>query len=127
MVSQVRGRCNICGEKDLRAALVQKMQTDIISCRLTPQIRAHYTYNKLVLTVTDNGIGMDEAALENLRHQIVHGRKPSAEKNRRSTGIGLHNIEARLRLYAGASDHVTVQSRPGFGTRVRIELPWKTI
>ena len=42
MVSQVRGRCNICGEKDLRTALVQKMQTDIISCRLTPQIRAHY-------------------------------------------------------------------------------------
>ena len=108
---------------------------------MTPQIRVHYTYNKdtRIFQQTGaaflsrrfdlwyNGIGMDEAALENLRHQITHGRKPSAEKNRRSTGIGLHNIEARLRLYAGASDHVTVQSRPGFGTRVRIELPWKTI
>ena len=91
------------------------------------RVAAYHRGNNLVLTVTDNGIGMDEAALENLRHQIAHGRKPSAEKNRRSTGIGLHNIEARLRLYAGASDHVTVQSRPGFGTRVRIELPWKTI
>ena len=91
------------------------------------RVAAYHRGNNLVLTVTDNGIGMDKAALENLRHQIVHGRKPSAEKNRRSTGIGLHNIEARLRLYAGASDHVTVQSRPGFGTRVRIELPWKTI
>ena len=91
------------------------------------RVAAYHRGDKLVLTVTDNGIGMDETALENLRQQIAHGRKPSAEKNRRSTGIGLHNIEARLRLYAGASDHVTVQSRPGFGTRVRIELPWKTI
>ena len=91
------------------------------------RVAAYHRGNALVLTVTDNGIGMDAAALEDLRHQIAHGRKTSAEKNRRSTGIGLHNIEARLRLYAGASDHVTVQSRPGFGTRVRIELPWKTI
>lgn len=91
------------------------------------RVAAYHRGDKLVLTVTDNGIGMDAVAVETLREQIRHGRKPSAEKNRRSTGIGLHNIEARLRLYAGASDHVTVQSRPGFGTRVRIELPWKTI
>ena len=91
------------------------------------RVAAHHREDKLVLTVTDNGIGMDAAAVEALREQILHGRKPSAEKNRRSTGIGLHNIEARLRLYAGASEHVTVQSRPGFGTRVSIELPWRDI
>ena len=58
---------------------------------------------KLLLTVTDNGVGMDRAALARLRDQIVHGRKPRAEANYRSTGIGLHNIGARLRLYAGSS------------------------
>ena len=91
------------------------------------RVAAYHRGNRLVLTVTDNGIGMDAAAVNALREQIAHGRKPSAERNRRSTGIGLHNIEARLRLYAGASEHVTVQSRPGFGTRVSIELPWQDI
>lgn len=91
------------------------------------RVAAHHRGDKLILTVTDNGIGMDAETAEKLRQQIAHGRKPSAEKNRRSTGIGLHNIEARLRLYAGASNHVRVQSRPGFGTRVSIELPWNTI
>ena len=67
---------------------------------------------KLLLTVTDNGVGMDRAALARLRDQIVHGRKPRAEANYRSTGIGLHNIGARLRLYAGSSSCIRVQSKP---------------
>ena len=71
---------------------------------------------KLVLTVTDNGVGMDKAALAALRQQIIHGRKPKAEANYRSTGIGLHNIGARLRLYAGSTSCIKVQSKPGFGT-----------
>ena len=82
---------------------------------------------KLLLTVTDNGVGMDRAALARLRDQIVHGRKPRAETNYRSTGIGLHNIGARLRLYAGSSSCIRVQSKPQFGTRVTLELPWRAI
>lgn len=82
---------------------------------------------KLLLTVTDNGVGMDRAALARLRDQIVHGRKPRAEANYRSTGIGLHNIGARLRLYAGSSSCIWVQSKPQFGTRVTLELPWRAI
>ena len=82
---------------------------------------------KLLLTVTDNGVGMDRAALARLRDQIVHGRKPRAEANYRSAGIGLHNIGARLRLYAGSSSCIRVQSKPQFGTRVTLELPWRAI
>ena len=82
---------------------------------------------KLILTVTDNGVGMDKAALAVLRGQIIHGRRPKAEANYRSTGIGLHNIGARLRLYAGSSSCIRVQSKPGFGTRVTLELPWRAI
>lgn len=79
----------------------------------------------LEISVTDNGIGMDEAALQALRDQIAHGRKPGAEKNRRSTGIGLHNIQARLQLYAGAQSGLTVWSLPGVGTRVTLTQPWR--
>lgn len=79
----------------------------------------------LELSVTDNGVGMDEAALEKLRDQIAHGRAPGAEKNRRSTGIGLHNIQARLKLYAGSQSSLTVWSLPGVGTRVTLVQPWR--
>ena len=82
---------------------------------------------KLILTVTDNGVGMDKAALAALRGQIIHGRRPKAEANYRSTGIGLHNIGARLRLYAGSSSCIKMQSRPHLGTRVTLELPWRAI
>lgn len=79
----------------------------------------------LQLSVTDNGVGMDETALAALRDQIAHGRRPGTEKNRRSTGIGLHNIQARLQLYAGSKSGLTVWSMPGLGTRVTLEQPWR--
>ncbi len=33
----------------------------------------------------------------------------------------------RVLLLPGTANHVRVQSRPGLGTRVSIELPWNTI
>lgn len=89
------------------------------------RVAAWHRGDNLVLTVTDNGVGMDAAALEALRQQILHGRKPQAGANHRSTGIGLHNISARLRLYAGSSSCLRVQSKPGLGTRVELILPWR--
>lgn len=94
---------------------------------LSIRVSARRRGDDLVLTVTDNGVGMDEAALEKLRDQIINGREPGAEKNRRSTGIGLHNISARLSLYAGKKSGVTVWSLPGIGTQVELTLPWRNI
>ena len=93
---------------------------------LSIRISARKRGDDLVLTVTDNGIGMNEETLEKLRDQIVNGRKPDAEKNRRSTGIGLHNIAARLSLYAGKKSGITVWSLPGIGTQVELTLPWRS-
>ena len=89
------------------------------------RISARRRGDMLELSVTDNGVGMEEPALQALRDQIAHGRKPGMEKNRRSTGIGLHNIRARLQLYAGARSGVTVWSLPGVGTQVTILQPWR--
>ena len=40
---------------------------------------------------------------------------------------GRPDIGARLRLYAGSSSCIKVQSRPHLGTRVTLELPWRGI
>lgn len=81
----------------------------------------------LVLTVSDDGVGMNEEALEKLRDQIEHGRPKEENKNHRSSGIGLHNISERLKLYAGSRFGLRVFSTPGQGTRVELILPWREI
>lgn len=91
------------------------------------RVSARRRGGRLALTVTDNGVGMDEAALAALAEQIRHGRKQPAKNNRRSTGIGLHNIYARLQLYAGSSSEVQVWSLPGIGTQVTLLLPWQNV
>jgi two-component system LytT family sensor kinase len=40
-----------------------------------------------------------------------------------SSGIGLANVRERLRVIYGATSQLVLQSEPGVGTRVRIELP----
>lgn len=61
----------------------------------------------LVLTVTDDGVGMMAEA------------NPSPEGN----GVGLNNVRQRFLYLYGSSDLVTVTSRPGEGTVVRLQLP----
>lgn len=94
----------------------------VLCIRVTARRRG----DRLVLTVADNGIGMDEAQLARARDQVANGRKPGEENaRRRSTGIGMHNIDARLKLYAGEGSGLTLWSLPGIGTQVTLELPWK--
>lgn len=123
--------CDACQVQTLKLILQPVMENCLLygmeglDHTLCIRISARRRGDMLELSVTDNGTGMDEAALAALRDQIAHGRKPGAEKNRRSTGIGLHNIQARLQLYAGSRSGVTVWSLPGLGTRVTILQPWR--
>jgi hypothetical protein len=41
-------------------------------------------------------------------------------------GVGLVNIESRLRLYFGAAAAITVRPTPGGGTTVEVCVPWTT-
>lgn len=69
----------------------------------------------LVFTVEDNGVGMSEETLQRLRS------KQTFEKKFRSFGI--RNVDSRIRLYYGGQYGVSIDSTPGRGTRVTIELP----
>lgn len=62
--------------------------------------------DKAMLTIVDNGIGMD---IEEVR--------------RRKAGLGLLSIQERVRLLRGA---VTWRSVPGSGTEVQVWLPLQT-
>jgi two-component system LytT family sensor kinase len=61
----------------------------------------------LMLSVRDSGEGADE-------HTISSGRR---------RGVGLRNVEERLRYYYGGQASIAVSSQAGSGTSVEVRLP----
>ena len=68
-----------------------------------------------ILTVSDDGIGMDEQSLEH----IFDGTK----KGRKSNGVGVPNVQKRLKLYYGEEYGITYKSRKGEGTMAIVMVP----
>lgn len=72
----------------------------------------------LKLMVSDNGIGLEEAALKQVRYSLTdEGIKDSR------AGIGLQNLQLRLRNRFGEAYGIEVNSKPGEGAAVMIVLP----
>ena len=72
------------------------------------------------IDVVDDGIGIAPAALEGLRQNLRQPRPAGPEAPER--GIGLYNVDERLRLHFGPQSGLALASRPG-ETRVSARLP----
>ena len=76
--------------------------------------------NTACIRIEDNGAGMDETTVENLKN----GRPTSEKKD--SNGIGMENVYARLKLFTETDDCFSIESDgPGKGTRFTIYLDIK--
>ena len=73
----------------------------------TIRIRTHRSESKLHLLVEDDGIGIPEVKLATL---LDHG-------------IGVSNVNERLKVLFGSEYRMWIDSQPGAGTRVQIEMP----
>ncbi len=73
----------------------------------------------MVLSVRDDGVGMEKEDLEELRREI---ERPCQETER---GFGLANVNERLRMYFGAQYGMRIESEKGNGTLVEIRVPAK--
>ncbi|MFC4597375.1 cache domain-containing protein [Cohnella hongkongensis] len=69
----------------------------------------------IVLRVSDNGVGMDEATRKSLLSPLA-----SREQGK---GVGLSNVHERIRLYFGKSYGLSIESAPDEGTTVTVTLP----
>ncbi|MEK3688956.1 sensor histidine kinase [Paenibacillus sp. FSL R10-2736] len=72
--------------------------------------------SKAVFCVEDDGVGMDEDTLRALNHTLTGGA--DGEK----FGIGLRNVNERLRLDYGSPYGLRVESESGQGTRVILRI-----
>ena len=77
-------------------------------------IEASVQEGMLALSVTDNGVGMDEEKIKEI------GQSFGKDENNH---IGLSNIRQRLALTYGEQAAMVIRSKPRFWTQVRIELP----
>ncbi|GIN71354.1 sensor histidine kinase YesM [Bacillus sp. J14TS2] len=72
---------------------------------------------QLCIIVSDNGPGMEKKTIQ----AIFEGRNKS-----KSTGIGLHNINERIKLMFGDEYGIHIESKKEAGTRVIVKLPFQT-
>ena len=71
----------------------------------------------LILTISDNGIGMNESTLNDLNDYIN-------DKNNKFTGIALRNINRRLKLKYGDIYGLEIFSKENKGTQMILTLPY---
>ena len=72
------------------------------------RISARLVENEALISVVDTGIGVTESTIE---------------RRKARGGVGLSNIEQRLRRYGNLDNPLVVQSTPGVGTSVEIRIP----
>ena len=81
------------------------------------EIKAEQKEDGLWFTVLDNGLGMTEEQVENLLTDHAH------VSSKRGSGIGVKNVNERIRLYFGNEYGLFIESEPDEGTTIRIHLP----
>lgn len=80
----------------------------------TIRIRIHKYKSKLIISIIDNGVGMDQDTLNNILNK-------KSNKGHLS-GIGLSNVRARLSLLYKEYKFV-IKSKKGYGTLFVIKIP----
>jgi len=73
-------------------------------------LRSRLSNSRLMIEVEDDGVGMDATQLLEAAHA-------------RGSGIGMANVSERLEVLYGDTARMTIDSREGKGTLVRIRLP----
>jgi len=71
------------------------------------RFRSSLKDGRLHLLVEDDGVGISEIKLATLREQ----------------GIGVSNVNERLKVLFGSDYRMWIDSKPGHGTRIEIEIP----
>jgi two-component system, sensor histidine kinase YesM len=80
----------------------------------------------LVIRVADDGVGMDEERLGRLRRRLADpaGGGPEDGASAPSTGgVGVLNVQERIRLCFGPEYGLAYESRPGEGTTAILRIP----
>ena len=77
------------------------------------EIRVRAEGEDVLFTVEDNGVGMEPEQIEE-----IFRRKPDGK-----SGIGIKNVNDRLKIWFGDAYGITIESVPDEGTKVTVRMP----
>jgi len=97
-------------------SIVHGFEESQTKCIIT--IRSYYENSKIIIDIADNGMGMTSDALEDLLIKINTPKELSEKR-----GIGLRNINERLKLNYGESFGLRVYSEVNKGTLIKLTMP----
>ncbi|WP_438349408.1 cache domain-containing sensor histidine kinase [Paenibacillus sp. FA6] len=104
-------------------AILYGVESKVKPGRVTVSVVPSESVGWTTVTVTDDGLGMNEAMLQELYHALEGGPSISSK----GTGIGLVNVQRRLKLYYegdhGEVEGLRLSSRISEGTTVVFEIP----
>ena len=76
-------------------------------------ISVHKVGNDIIMKIKDNGVGMSEEQVQNIL------KKERTD----SKGIGVKNVNDRIKIYFGNDYGIVVESELDVGTTITIKIP----
>lgn len=95
-------------------AIHYALEMMIEPCKIS--VTAHKKGDNVHILVEDNGMGIEEQKLELLK---------SGKLKTRGNGIGLVNIEARIKFVFGDEYGLSITSKLNKGTKVKLVIPYQ--
>lgn len=105
-------------ENSISHGIKESPRKGIIRISVEPQEEER----RLVIRIEDNGVGIPQEKVEDLRNHIAGKDGEMVTSN-----IGLFNIYQRIKLFYGGEYGMTLESREGQGTRFTLTLPLQPV
>lgn len=84
-------------------------------------VKAERHDDRLCITISDNGVGINPERLERLRVCLAEN-KPFRNDEQKKNSIGVTNVKQRIDMICKQGSTVQVESTPGQGTSIKIEI-----
>lgn len=98
-------------ENSYKYGFQKRKKKDII------QIKACRQGEDVIISIEDNGVGIEKEKLENLNASLKNGEKMNG-----SGGIGLHNVNYRLKNFYGDAYGIWIESERESFTRISLRI-----
>ncbi|WP_327307762.1 histidine kinase [Streptomyces sp. NBC_01298] len=102
----------LCLQPLVENAVKHGLEDSTEECRIT--IAAQDAGAEALITIEDNGVGMDPSLLR----RILAGEQPGS-----SSGIGLPNVDERLRQVYGDGHGLVIETGVGAGMKITVRIP----
>lgn len=92
-------------------------------------LRAYLTEREMIITIADNGKGMDDMTLREIHRKLAGAVEGISveKKSGRGSGIALINVNQRIKFYFGQEYGLDIKSTQGMGTTVILTIPRMTV